>query len=131
MGLNAKSEYLLIEVNQPKISVINSINEQNQLEPNQGYAGFIIINNTNKTQSWSPHFYKSLGFYPDEIVPSFESLEKILHPSDFVVIEKILQDYKLNLNKDLNIKVRYKTKYKTYIIWNTRVKIICNEVLSN
>jgi hypothetical protein len=133
MRLNSTADYFLIEVNQSKLFELDRIydNSYQGIYSGSEYAGFIIINNLNKTQSWSPHFYKTLGFGPNEITPSFESLEEILHPSDFVLFEKIIKSYTINLNRDLDIKVHYKTKSNTYILLNTRVKIISVNELKN
>lgn len=131
MGLNTKIEYLLIEVNQPKISVLSSMNVviNSDYELNTEYAGFIIIDKINKTQSWSPHFFKALGFLPNEILPSFESLEKIMHPCDFLIIKKIALELNQSMRLGSIIKARYKTKYNTYKILNTRVKLISKETV--
>jgi hypothetical protein len=127
MKIISSVEYFLIEVNQPKIFESNPKTEHDywDIQPNLEYAGFITINNIDKTQSWSPHFYKALGFFPNEISPSLASLENILHPSDFTILEKIFRNYEQNKNKKILIKTRYKTKMNTYIRFNTSIKAIC------
>ncbi len=126
MELKAKARYLLIEVNQPKLFGINSGIELTQLEPRYSneYSGFIIIDRNNNTQIWSPHFFKSLGFLPNEISPSYESLEKIIHPSDFEIIKNITQEMGNLISKAFMIKIRYKTKFNTYRVLKSRVKLI-------
>jgi hypothetical protein len=130
MNIKTIAEYLLIEVNQPEL--INSTFEEIVAYHHAiDYAGYIIIDNAKKTQIWSPHFYKALGFNANEIEPSNESLEKLLHPSDYVIIKQILHDFAENINKKLNIKIRYKTKSNTYLHLNSRIQLFHKEFINN
>lgn len=124
-------EYLLIEVNQIRVLTPELMNIESNYgkTPNWGYAGYIIVNRTNQTQKWSPHFYAALGYKPDEIMSSFNSLENILHPSDYIIIEKIFREFNQNINSQFNLKLRYKTKSRTHIVLNSSVKLISNKRL--
>lgn len=127
--VNEPIEYLLIEVNQVRVLAPELMNIESSYgnTPNWGYAGYIIVNKTNQTQQWSPHFYAALGYKSNEIKSSFESLEKIMHPSDYIIIEKIFRDFNQNINSQFNLKLRYKTKSRTHIVLNSSVKLISNK----
>ncbi|MHC1704950.1 MAG: PAS domain-containing protein [Tenuifilaceae bacterium] len=97
----------------------------------QNNAGFIIIDNINNTQCWSPLFNSTLGYEHNEIQPSFENLENLMHPSDFEIIKEILKTNNDVNNKDLRIKLRFKTKSGTYIIFNTSIRSIIDREMEH
>jgi PAS domain-containing protein len=126
MNSLTKVERLYFEMNQFKLAVSDSELVESCMEKAicSEYAGFVVVDKTDKTQVWSPQFYKALGYEVNEFTPSFDQFEIITHPSDFALLKEILNDNKRFLNEVLSVKLRFKTKSNTYILFSTSATII-------
>lgn len=123
--------YLLIDVNRQN----NLISEEIKFDNNFIHwrscnkVGFIILDFINKSICCSPRLYLTLGYEPGEICTSYDYLERLIHPSDLVIIEELIRNQIQNSNKVLDIKIRFKTKNGTYLFYNTTIRLICDSKL--
>jgi len=93
---------------------------------NRNYAGFLVIDSNNNFQCWSSDFFKSLGFNPNEINPSLESWEKLVHPKDKFVLEFMLAECIGTVFNCVSNYVRLKTKNNNYKLLKANIKPISN-----
>jgi len=72
---------------------------------------------------WSPKFYELIGYKPDEIEPTEESLRNLLHPEDRDAVWKVGTD-QLAKGDIMDVNFRINTKHKGYRWFNSHAKAL-------
>ncbi len=87
---------------------------------NDGYWHIDILNNT---IHFSTTWLKMLGFKPNELSPSFETFENLLHPDDKDTILQLLDPYKQGDNDTFECQYRIRNKNGNYLWIITKARI--------
>jgi len=133
MKTNKNHKYFILELTRLNYNADEIIIDKfNLIQKNElNNAGFIIFDTITNTQCWSQLFYSSLGYENNEIHPSLENLESLMHPSDFEIIKEITNGINAIISQDLTIKIRFKAKSGTYIIFNSCIRPILDNQMEH
>lgn len=112
--------YLLVEFHERN----ENLGNVSAKKLSQDYAGFLVVDCYNNFQCWSSDFFRSLGFVPNEITPSLESWEKLVHPGDKFVLEFMLAECFNSVFNGISNYIRLKTKNNSYKLLKANIKPI-------